>query len=242
MRKLKLALILALTGLLIITGAFLPRITGEITDLIHSRKVLSAPMQSVQLEFSGSEWQSGDHILKKLAIERSMYSLPITPEETSMTEEEVFAAVEEAMDMYAASGIFSWFETSYRMAEPYLTYAVEDSGNMNIIWAVNLVHEDEPYRNLFLHLDDETGKILYLDYVTYDPDSSFFPEDQASALDTFTSLYFEQLGLDPGGQEAEIIQEKDVWCRRCAFQDTGYGDIVLEFYVKPTGFYISFPN
>lgn len=250
MRRIRIVLILLLTAALIITGAFLPRITTAVMDLTTAAKVSTAPMQSVQLDFRSTGQQDSGSILKKLALEQSMYTVPITAKDASMTEEEVFAAVETCMDMYVSSGIFSWFEETYRMAEPYLAIAADDTDNASVIWAVHFVHEDDPYRNLFLHLDDETGKILYLDYVTYDPDSTFYPEDQAYALETFTGIFFEQLGLtdlaDSNSSSlntaAERMQDGDVWCLRFTFPDTQYGEVVLEFYVKPTGFYILFPN
>ena len=246
MRKMRLPLILLLTGALIVIGAFLPGIVSAVIDRTVMGKSENASMQSVQLEFSGETWEPDD-MMKKLAVEQIMYTIPISAKDASMTEEEVYAAVEDCMEKYVSNGIFSWFEDTYRMTETYLAVSPD---NMNIIWAVNIVRKDDPYQNLFLHLDDETGKILYLDYVSYDPDGAFYPEDQSYVLDAFAGIYFEQLGLtdltdpDPYAQypAAEEIQENDVWCRRYTFPDTEYGEIILEFYVKSTGFYISFPN
>lgn len=245
MRKLHIALILALTAAVIAIGAFLPGIVGGVTDLISTAAVRSAPMQSVELQFSGGQ-DDPEHILKKLALERNMNTLPVTADQAFMTEEEVFAAVNDCMEQYSSADLFRWFKDTYSMAEPYIAISANGTDNVSVFWAVHIVHEGDPYRNLFLHIDDETGKILYLDYVTYDPDSTFYPEDQYRVVNTLAELYFDQLGLaELAGSEAVTVDEmidNDVQCLRYTFAGTEYGDIVIEFYSKPNGFYILFPK
>lgn len=245
MRKLHIALILALTAGLIALGAFLPGIAGAAADLIATASVRSAPMESVELEFSNGQ-DDPARMLRKLALEQHMNTLPVTAQETSMTEEAVFAAVESCMEAYVSEELFYWFKDTYRMAEPYLAISRDDTSNVSIFWAVHIVHEGDPYRNLFLHVDDETGKILYLDYVTYDPDSTFYPEDQSRVVDTLAQIYFDQLGLtEPAASDSVTVDElvdNDVHCLRYTFPDTDYGSIVIEFYSKPNGFYILFPK
>lgn len=246
MNKWKNLLIFLLTAVLIITGAFLPRITGAIADQMRSSKVHTAPIQSVQLNLNSN---TANSMIQKLSIRSEMHTIPITAEDASMTEDEVFAAVEACMDMYVSNKIFSWFEETYRTAEPHLAINPNNTKDFFIFWAVNFVEEKDPYNNLFLHLDDETGQILYIDYVTYDPDKSYFPEDQSYVVDTFSGLYFEQLGLsdlaDPDFSENVTLDEmisNDVWSKRYTFSGLGTDTFSIEFYVKPKGFYILFPD
>lgn len=247
MNKLKSLLIFLLTAILLITGAFLPNITAAMADQVRNGKVNTAPIQSVQLEF-GSE-KPTDSMIRKLAIRSRMNTLPIAPGDASMTEEEVFAAAESCMEQYISAGIFSWFEETHRMAEPHLAINPYNTDEFYIFWAVNFVGENDPYSNLFLHLDDETGRILYIDYVTYDPDRAYLSKEQSQVIDAFSQLYFDQLDLmeaaDPTSSKTVTVTKemsKDVWCRRYSFTDTGYGAFTLEFYVKPKGFYLLFPD
>ena len=127
-----------------------------------------------------------------------------------MTEDEVFEAVNALMDQYVAAGIFRWFPETARDAQPYLAVSADDAYNSGIIWAVNLTKEDDPYHNLFLHLDDETGKIIYVDYVNHDPDSYLCDPGDADydnqlwdALGTLADIFFEQLELTEQAAFAE---------------------------------------
>lgn len=247
MRKLKLPLFLLLVAALITAGAFLPQITGAVMDQMRNGAVSTAPIQSVELQFRGGS--ALENMMKKLAMESRMTTIPITGKEATMTEDEVYAAVEECMDMYVSNKIFSWFEETYRTAEPYLAINPNNTEKFGIFWAVNIVREDDPYHNLFLHLDDETGRITYLDYVTYDPNSSFYPEDQSYVVNTLASIYFEQLGLtdlaEPFTSQDVAVDatvSNDIQCLRYTFLDTEYGELAIEFYCKPKGFYILFPN
>lgn len=249
MKKLKSALLILLTAALIVCGAVLPGAASAAMDHMDSQNPGSAQIQSVQLQFDGSD--PSEPLIRKLAIRSQMDTIPITASGAAMTEDEVFSAVESCMDMYVSNGIFSWFEDTYRTAEPYLAINPNDTDEYYVFWAVHIVREDDLYNNLFLHLDDESGKILYLDYVTYDPDRSFFPEDQAYALDALTGIYFEQLGLsemaDPSLSTDVTVYDNidgadDVWSRRYTFRDSESQGFTIEFYVKPKGFYILFPN
>ena len=259
MDKWKLPLILMLTVALIVTGMFLPVIAGLVMDGLSIGKAAAAPMQSVELSFSTDEEKREGYMLKKLALEREMTSFPVTAGEASMSEEDVFTAVEAQMDRYVAAGVFQWFEPSYRSAEPYLFVSGDSSNNMSIIWAVHIVQEADPYQNLFLHLDDETGSILYMDYVNtntdeylYNPDVESAEKEMWSAMDAFTGVYFSQRGLTEQAETERSGTQSDYTYLYTepaegasavyVFTDTGYGDVTIQFVLKYNGFYIMFPN
>ena len=251
MRKLRIGMILILTLALIIVGAYLPRIAAAVEDWMNNEKSNFAPMQSVQLEFRDNEQQNAAYMLRKLALENNMNTIPITPKEATMTEEEVYEAAMEGMEAYSDLGIFRWFKDTYRNAEPYLAIDPDDADNFIIFWAVNIVKEDKPYYNLFLHLDDETGKILYIDYVNYDTENyMFMPEDQRRSMEGFTDTYFHQLGLSEAMADTDIMKvsvaelnlDSESTAVRYSFTETDYGRIDIEFHFYPNGFYIDFPN
>lgn len=249
MRKIISPLFLILVAALIIAGAFLPHMTAAVTDHMTNEKPHCAPMQSVQLDF-GSDHQSPESILQKLAMRDNMYTVPISAAEATMTEEEVYAATEQYMQEYADAGIFRWFDITYRMTETHLCIDPDNPKYSNIIWTVNLVQES-PYYNLFLHLDDETGKILYIDYVNQDTKNyMFMPKDQPPALEALTEIYFRQLGLTDtlenndsmGISVEELATTDEATGMHYHFEHSAYGDFNINFLFYPNGFYISFPN
>lgn len=242
MRKVIYSLFLLLVAALIVAGAFLPQITAAITDSSTNGKADVAPMQSVELALGESSHEPLN-MLRKLALEDHMNSVPIFADQAAMTEEEVYAAVEKNMQDYVASGIFEMFTPTYTSAETLLAIDPYGTDNYGIIWTVNLVSEDGPYRSLFLHIDDETGKILFIDYETHGEDRfNYYPEYQSYVMGVFTGNFFSQLAL---AEELQYMKNATVmsvatteeYSEVCySFIDLTYGEINLYFSVHPNGF------
>lgn len=253
MRKLLLPLFLLLIAGLLVTGAFLPQITAAVMDGAAGEAAATAPMQSVELKFGADNQQPG-YMMRKLALEQWMTTVPITADETSMTEDEVYAAVETGMEPYLEAGIFEWFDFTYRMAEPYFGLDPYDKSNYMVFWGVTLVNESDPYQSLFLHIDDETGRILYIKYETYGDDrlNYYFPENHRLMMEGFVDAYYSPLELTQadlaeykdllGTSVEELDLTDDVTAVRYSFDDTQYGEIRVEFYITPSGFYVYFPG
>lgn len=242
------ALLLLLTVLCIIGGAMLPRVVARVTDRLDADQVVYGQMQSVQLELNVTEQPDPARMLQMLALERNMTTIPVTEAEASMTEEEVYAAVQRQMDEYCDVGIFQWFDVTHRTADPYLAMDPDDPDNFGIIWGVSLSHQESPYHNLFVHLDDATGKILMLDYYT---EEYLYPsEEQRYVFEPWTDTYFAQLGLSYNTEYVQSLEtdvsetrlDDDTMMVRYTFQEIEFGEIYLEFYVSPNGFYIQFPS
>lgn len=242
MRKLIYSLFLLLVAALIVAGAFLPRITAAITDNSTNGKAETAPMQSVELALGESSHEPLD-MLRKLALADHMSTVPISADQAALTEEEVYSAVEKHMQDYAASGIFEMFTPTYTSVETLLAIDPYGTDNYGIIWTVNLVSGDGPYRSLFLHIDDETGKILFMDYETHGEDRfNYYPEYQSYVMGVFAGNFFSQLGL---AEELQYMKNATVTSiattQECSevcysFDDLTYGEINLYFSVYPNGF------
>lgn len=253
MNKLKTVTVLLLTVLLIAALALLPQAVASVSDTMANEKPGTASMQSVELKFGTDDQQPG-YMMRKLALEQWMTTVPITADGTSMTEEEVYAAAEAGMEPYLEAGIFEWFDVSYRAAEPYFGLDPYDKSNYMVFWGVTLVNESAPYQSLFLHIDDETGKILCINYETYADDrfNYYDPENHRLMMEGFVDAYYSPLELTQadlaeykdllGTGVEELDLTDDVTAVRYSFDDAQYGEINVEFYIIPSGFYVYFPG
>lgn len=256
MRRVLSVFCVLIAAALIFAGAVLPRISAAVVDRMNDKKTGSAPIQTVALNLQDRAEQNStrsENMIRKLAMEQRMYTVPVDPSEASMTEEEVCAAVESCMEDYVHAGIFEWFPYTYQMAEPFLGIYADGISNVNIIWSVSYVYEDKPYQSLFVHIDDETGKILNLQYdnygisYTYPDKTSEYDSRMNYILDSTSRIFFDQLGLSDikGSQDANNLYDQwvidgGVYLRKYTVVDSEYGEIPLVFYAEPSGFYISY--
>lgn len=249
MRKQMSVLCVLMAASLIAVGAFLPRIIATVMDQADNDNTGSSLIQAVELDLHDRTQPEG--MIRKLAMEQRMYTVPINASEATMTEDEAYAVAERCMADYVDAGIFEWFAYTTRMAEPILGIDATDIDNTAIIWSVAYVNENDPYQSLFIHIDDETGKILYLIFEDYGKENVYpekSPEYSAqmySVLDRFTQIFFDQLGLSETKQyydSNELYAQGDVdggvYLRNYCIGDSEYGEISIEFYATPAGFCI----
>ena len=242
---------LVLAMLLIGCCGILPRLAGEITDRLNRNQSGTAPIQSVELTLSGSEQEQPGYMLRKLALERDMTTLPIAAEQASMTEEEVIAAAVAGMDIYIDAGIFDWFDYTYQGVEAYLGIQPSDKHNHAIFWSVTFINESEPYNCLFLHIDDETGKIIYIKYEDGGPARLFTDKEAAKrVMDRFIQAFLSPLSLMPeqvweyenleGTVSQSMLHDSELSMAAYSCRDLEYGRITVEFNIIPCGFYVYF--
>ena len=252
MCKLKTAVALLLTGLLIAVLAILPRAVAGISDLLTGKKPVSAPMQSVELAFHSDTVDEPGYMMRRLALEQRMTTIPIEPTQASMTEEEVITAAQAGMDIYTEANLFNWFEYDFCSAQPYLGVDPEDKNNNAIFWGVTFTTESDPYQSLFLHIDDETGNILYLAYETDGPDQYqyYYQENQRLMMEGFVDSFFRPLNLTQRDEYENLLGESvieqdltdDVTCVVYTFEDAEYGTIHVAFHISPEGLHVFFPS
>lgn len=266
MDRLKNLLVLFLCVGLMVVLARLPRIVAWTEDVFSGSRSGTMPMEAVQS--TQPKQEDSDSVIRLLQMERNMYSVPVSAEQTSMTEEEVLEIVDQWMEDCQEAGIFTVFAPSYQNIEPYLCMDMEGKGYFGVIWGVELSADEEPYHDIFVHLDDATGRILYVNYQTsntvvavenpsespsgnYDSYRESDPgeEEKKNRLERFADLYFRQLGYSEAAEYARStgtgyyfrLMEDDIAYAFYSFGDTHYGEISVEFYVYDGGFYNSFP-
>ena len=238
----KIGIILLMTFAVLILVACLPGLVGICMDFVTLKKPDTAPINSIELNLGTAEAVDPGRMFQKLALERNMQLIPVTQREATKTPEQIYAAVEEQMELLT---FFQWFDYTKRTAEPQLAMDPEDSDNYAIIWVVDYASK-EPYHNLFLHVDDATGAILKIDYYTHE--TLYPPQEQRYIFEEWTNTYFERLGL---GMASEYVQSLEVhWTEEkpekdstrvcCHMQEIQYGIVTVSFTVKPGGFFVSF--
>lgn len=247
MNKLRTPLILLLTLLLLITGAYLPGIVCFFRELSALGKPNVSPVQQIILRLEEPTLTDSGVMFQKLALERHMQTIPVTEKEASKSSDQIYQAVEKQMDAYLECGLFQWFSYTQRTAEPYLAVDEQDPDNYAIIWAVDYACKDETYHNLFLHVDDSTGTILKMDY--YTDQVLYPPEEQQLCFEGWCTSYFDALDLAAG---SEYVQSLDTWTDvyrsgdvltvTYCFQEIEFGLVCVSFTMNPNGFYISFSN
>ena len=172
MRRLKAVAAILLAFVLIVGLSLLPHGVAGISDVLTNEKPGTVSMRTVELTVYSDQTDEPGYMLRRLALEQRMTTIPIKPDHAKMTEEEVLTAAVDGMAPYIEAKTFEWFEYHFFKAEPYLCIDPENKNNNTIFWGVTFAVKDKPYHNLFLHIDDETGKIIYINNETC-PDRLF---------------------------------------------------------------------
>ena len=236
MHRLKAIFAVFLSMVLIAGLALLPKGIAGISDYLSNEKPGTASIHTVELSVYSDQTDEPGYMMRKLALEQRMNTIPIEAEQASMTEEEVLNAVLEDMVAYEDANVFEWFEYTFFSAEPYLGMDPENQSNNSIFWGVQFTREEKPYQNLFLHIDDETGRILYLSYETYGPDAEKYyePENQRFMMNLTTdqmSMYKNFNGIEV--KENEIPDDATIVSY--TYDDAVYGAIHVTFHISPEG-------
>lgn len=252
MRRIKTISVILLSVMLIVGMALLPQGIAGISDLLTNEKPGTVSMQTVELALTSNKTDEPGYMMRKLALEQRMTTIPIKPEQAKMTEEEVITAALDGMTAYMEANMFTWFEYTFCGAEPYLGIDPMDKNNNTIFWGVTFAYDEDPYQHLFMHIDDETGKIIFINFETNGEDryKYYYPENQRLMMEGFVDSFFGPLNLIQRSEyenlHAESVSElttpDDVTSVRYTFEDAQYGIINVEFSIYPFGFYVIFPD
>lgn len=246
MHRLKNIFTVLLTVILIMAGAVLPSVVSSVFDDAVIEKSGSRSVNTVQLNVSNEEDRTEkSDLLKKLAMMKNMNTIPVTENETTMTVDDACTAADLCLQEYKSVGIIPDFDVTYWSAEPYMAVESQNVGNYFFFWTVNLVNEYEPYHNLLLHIDDETGRILYINFISNAEE--YMNTDRYTLMESFSKIYLQELGILQDVQEineangefayvdGEIDSGNDILQKRYCISDDTYGDILIDLYVNISG-------
>lgn len=191
MTRLKNIMVLLLAAALVAAGAVLPSAVSHFRDRNGAGKVEYADMPSLQLSLTH---ESGLDLYEKLfLLSGDLDTLEISTQETKMTAQEVEAAAFAGVQAYLDLGFLGRIPEDYHFSSyPLLVYTVDNPEQYIIVWTVEMAL-DAGSENWGIVLDDETGKILIIEF-----NSSYLQwqkEEMYSWLEVITAVYIKSLEL-----------------------------------------------
>lgn len=239
----KIAVVLCLTAAILLGLGWLPWGVFRLMDSAGGTAQtaeLATPVLELEQEESAEETA-----MRLLALERDLTSAPVSMDLATRTTEEMYEIAEAYAEEYLAafqSQYVVWNEANLFL-DVQLAIDPNNYNNNMLYWAVSYVQQGSPYTSVFLHIDDKTGKLLYLNAdIT---NREFYTEnDYMETLEKFAELYFNGLGVedygDAGNREAGM-NEYSHWIRY-TFTDETYGAVGVEFYISGKNANVRFLN
>lgn len=239
----KVILALCLTAVLLTGLALLPRATFRIADAWSEGVLQAAELQPPELELVPAEESSWDRAMRQLALERDMRTVPVSMDLAARTPEDIQGIVRRYITQYIeAFSAVSYYEGDFFL-DLQLAIDPADYKNSMLIWTASYVETGKPYRSTFMHIDDQTGQLLYLN--TDMLSREFYTEnDYLDTLEEFAKQYFVGLGIPEYGnvsQKEAGLSEYSRWVRY-TFDDEIHGTVAVEFFFAGSAITMHFLN
>lgn len=191
-------IILILSAVLIVLGAFLPTIVGNRQDAAAEGEILFADIKDIQLEFSESDISLRE-IISILCTDPETVDIPVDlcnlkkgrVETIAMNMAQQLQEKEIGFWIHHLDGPAEESVYFVDFCQPVLSSSNLVDGLNNVFWTVEVVSTD---RNQFLGLiiDDRSGTVCSMSYQDENIDHS--KERMQSILYAFSYLYLEELG------------------------------------------------
>lgn len=243
MRKIKLVGVILLCAALLFCGAVFPWIIALVQDWSDTGKVQYENIDAVQLSFV--QEKEALTILEKIAVLRSAEVLELPEEETQHSHEEVYVMVEKALLPYREAGLIPWgYMESYSSCTAVLVYDPEHTDRYVVCWNVSIVNAD-PYIELSVMIDDETGALLFIDYTSEEFGLAAMGIDYLECAELLYQIYFSFLDTELAAVEPVAELEGDLMTGESAalniyWEDEFYGEVFVRFYTCSVGFDTTF--
>lgn len=236
MSKLKTGIAAVLTLALLVGGAFFPKLVSAVQDQISRDNATSNPIRSIQLEIEKNVSVLGRMVM----LVNVQGAIELTENKTKMTSQEVMDAARKGLQPYIDVNLIKYNEAEVTLS-PHLLQVPDMLELQGIVWSVAITIAADPYSYINLIIDDETGHILQIWYASEDNPCDIPAED---ALVLLAEIFFSSLDLDYAAQgiAVESIYANDALnaANRYCFTDPKYGEVLVDLYVYPEGFYIEY--
>lgn len=244
MHLIKNCLIVVLALAVVAVGAVLPFLTADVQDEAARGNVTFQEINAISLEIGAKE--SGLNFLQKLAMfaNGEYYTIPNIG--SIHTEDEIVECAMKELSFYQETMLVNpgaAFEIE--TVNPGMVCFGETYYN---VWIVSLIANTDTYEYLVIMIDDETGKILNLDYQSdYLMDLGW---DHPTMCQLFLDSYILSLGLtetdlagtmrfvEPAFEEAAAYAY-DYASAALSWGDALYGETVIEFVASDDNLYMN---
>ncbi len=218
MNKLKAAVLLIFTVLLLGVGLLLPSLTTQAVDSMGRDAIYAEPMTfPVPNRETQPSLDTTQQILEKFSILDKNALVPLADQVSSRAPEELEALMEPILRSYesnllVAPGLSAHPPTLYLCVDP------SDPTSYLMLWLVrytNTAPSDE-FHDLQFWVDDESGMVFHVSYST-----TTAHEDVEGRMNRLTQLYFSGLGLN--GNEYYTLTDPP----------SGKNSYLCEYYTLP---------
>lgn len=216
----------------------LPTIVAKVEDHLADETVYYNEMKSVQLLRELND-------VEKLYLLKNDTSVSISEEDTNLKSANMFEVVEAALVTYIERGFIQGNLADFSMeCEPRLYYSNTISNLSGIFWEIQMELSDEFGQNIYLHLDDQTGKLLLISYECLEPIYQNLYLDIFTKKEKYINHLFAdyQAGMDffaydrtYGENHEDYYDAKQIIY---TIGDVVYGEILIKFVLTDSGFSI----
>jgi len=241
MRKVKNALIVLLTLILLAVGSLLPAAAAHFQDSKTTNVVQYDNIEALQLKLEEEMPSMTFH--EKLQLLSNGVGVEVTDANTRLKEEDIMEATYVALVPYMELFFGKPLDNDFFQYNVAMCYDETDPTRYYYYWHVQLSLDASYTDGISVILDDETGMLLAVE--TYDPEW-MIEETYHQELETaLAATYFGEWGVNP-----EMAWPRDVEeitpnasgrvgvASQYMFVDKTYGEIHLEIGVYTDGFYI----
>ena len=245
MHKVKNALVVLLTAVLLAGGGLLPTAAARFQDKGITDVVRYENIEALQLRLE--EKAQGLTYPEKMFLMMNGMGMDITDEDTRIKEENLMEAIYTAIAPYMDLFFGGSLDNDYIEYYPVMVYDESNPSRYAYYWHVMLSLDVSVNDSLSVILDDETGKILAIEMI--DQDTMIEPEYLQKLQDALADIYLADLGIEPVAQWPLALENADIYGDYAAmgitvaaaqyqFADAMYGDILVQIGVRSDGFYI----
>lgn len=208
----------------------LPVIVLKSSDAISDGKIYTSDIKTI--EFG-----------KKIDTESLIYLIingirVETPEsEMHLKADKLRDTLKNSLSPYYESGLIVEDFDDYSISNywSYRVYSDSDSSVSGAYWVVDMQTASFPKNYLFLSIDDETGEILFITYVT--EESTYDVADLETYHEKLVETYSEAVGI----KFDDYYDEGSFYNRNTKqyYIETAYGRFCLNFYLTDYGFNVT---
>lgn len=241
MRTLKGSLAAVAAVLVVLLGAWLPRLVARRQDSANENRVLFAPVEEVELVFAQSEMRRGE----TLAILSQGGDMVQIPEElAALDREQVERELAAAAQEYVEDGLLPAQAIDLSLQECQTVLAYGREGRSNVFWILHYA-DPEGKRNLTLTVDDRSGAVCAVDYA--DQELELSRTQMEPVFEAFVRLYLQGLGEEFFGyppeellSRAKSAEDGSYIATELFWEQPGYGGNTVTLFVNRNGFYTYF--